>query len=309
VTANAIYKGFAVDKEAGAEGDGSSAVGEEGVVPGPEGETEVGSDGESYDMQSIISSRGAEDLAPLIMSIYEQESSSGKADTDKENYATAKGPMQVTRDTFEGMRMAGLIPENYSFDNQAHLAEAGVALIQDLARRYNNDPEKIAAAYYGGPGAVTDRGIRRHRGDPKNPKAPTVGQYADQVLARLIPTAEAKGMANGGLIEPGNIDVSKLQAVRNPDGSYSTVRSMGIEMDGKFYLIPTVINGRVVSDDEAIKSFEKTGRHLGIFGSQAESDAYAERLHQAEAKRIGKAKGGPAYSPAEQDLLRKYASR
>jgi hypothetical protein len=135
------------------------------------------------------------------MSIYEQESSSGKADTNKENYATAKGPMQVTRDTFNGMRMAGLIPENYSFDNQSHLAEAGVALIQDLARRYGNDPEKIAAAYYGGPRAVSERGIRRERRDPKNPKAPTVGQYADQVLARLMPTAQASGMAEGGAVE------------------------------------------------------------------------------------------------------------
>jgi hypothetical protein len=201
VTANAIYKAFAVDKGAEVKGDGSRAAGEEGIVPDSEGEAEVGSDGESYDIGEIISTRGADDLAPLIMSIYEQESSSGKADTDKENYAGAKGPMQVTRDTFEGMRMAGLIPENYSFDNQSHLAEAGVALIQDLARRYGNDPEKIAAAYYGGPRAVSERGIRRERRDPKNPKAPTVGQYADQVLARLMPTAQAKEMAEGGAVE------------------------------------------------------------------------------------------------------------
>jgi hypothetical protein len=127
--------------------------------------------------------------------------------------------------------------------------------------------------------------------------------------APVAAPVEPEKKAKGGVVSSGNIDVSKLPAVRNPDGSYSTVRSMGIEMDGKFYLIPTVINGRVVSDEEAIKSFEKTGKHLGIFGSQAESDAYAERLHQTEAKRIGKAKGGPAYSPAEQDLLRRYSSR
>jgi hypothetical protein len=96
------------------------------------------------------------------------------------------------------MRAAGMIPEDYSFDNQSHLAEAGVALIQDLARRYGNDPEKIAAAYYGGPAAVTEGGIRRTRRDPKNPKAPTVGEYADQVLSRLIPEAQAAGMARGG---------------------------------------------------------------------------------------------------------------
>jgi hypothetical protein len=154
--------------------------------------------GNSYNIDDIISSRNAEDLAPIIKSIYEQESSSGKVDTSKENYAGAKGPMQVTRKTFDDMRGSGLIPENYSFDNPSHLAEAGVALIQDLARRYNNDPGKIAAAYYGGPDAVKDGEISRSRRDKVNPKAPTVGEYTDKVLSRLMPTAEAKGMARGG---------------------------------------------------------------------------------------------------------------
>lgn len=154
--------------------------------------------GNSYNIDDIISSRNAEDLAPIIKSIYEQESSSGKVDTSKENYAGAKGPMQVTRKTFDDMRGSGLIPENYSFDNPSHLAEAGVALIQDLARRYNNDPEKIAAAYYGGPDAVKNGVVSRSRHDPVNPKAPTVGEYTDKVLSRLMPTAEAKGMARGG---------------------------------------------------------------------------------------------------------------
>jgi len=126
-----------------------------------------------------------------------------------------------------------------------------------------------------------------------------------QLFARL----QAKNMQQGGLITPGNIDVSKLPAVRNPDGSYSTVRSMGIEMDGKHYLIPKVVNGRVVSDDEAFNHFIKTGKHLGIFSSRADSDAYAKQLSEAEAKRIGKARGGVMYTPAEQLLLRRYASR
>lgn len=200
VTANTIYKAFATDKDAGAVGEElSEPAGEEGLVPGEEGEAESAVDGQSYDIDAIISERGAEDIAPIIKSIYEQESSSGKAaNLDKENYAGAKGPMQVTRDTFDAMRNKGMIPEDYSFDNVSHLAEAGVALIQDLAKRYDNDPEKIAAAYYGGPKAVTRLGIRREQRDRRNPKAPTVGQYADQVLARLMPTAEAKEMSQGG---------------------------------------------------------------------------------------------------------------
>ncbi len=115
--------------------------------------------------------------------------------------------------------------------------------------------------------------------------------------------------AEGGLVTPGNIDVSKLPAVRNPDGTYSTVRSMGVNINGKEVLIPTVVNGRVVSEKEAIDAYLKTGRHLGIFSSPEASTAYAQRLHEQEAQRIKKAKGGVVYTPAEEVLLRRYASR
>jgi hypothetical protein len=116
---------------------------------------------------------------------------------------------------------------------------------------------------------------------------------------------EAK--AQGGLVEPGNIDVSKLPAVRNADGTYSTVRSMGVNINGKEVLIPTVVNGRVVSDKEAIDHYLKTGKHLGVFSTPKESSAYAEKLHQMEAQRIKKARGG--YTLAEELLLRRYANR
>lgn len=113
--------------------------------------------------------------------------------------------------------------------------------------------------------------------------------------------------AEGGLITPGNIDVSKRPAVRNPDGSVSTVRSMSINVDGKEVLIPTVVNGRVVSDQEAIKHYRQTGQHLGMFDSPAAATAYAQRLHEQEAQRVKKARGG--YTPAEEVLLRRYSSR
>jgi hypothetical protein len=202
VTANTIYKAFATDGGTEPTGEEPSQLEEEEVVTAESGsEPEPAAEEQSYDIDSIIAERDAGGLAPLIKSIYEQESSSGKADTSKENYAGAKGPMQVTRTTFDNMKDAGMLPEDYSFDNVSHLADAGVVLIQDLARRYGNDPEKIAAAYYGGPKAVTKSGIRRGQRDKENPKAPTVGQYADQVLARLMPTAQASGMAKGGVVE------------------------------------------------------------------------------------------------------------
>jgi hypothetical protein len=124
---------------------------------------------------------------------------------------------------------------------------------------------------------------------------------------KLFDLLASNRMADGGLVEPGNIDVSKLPAVKNADGTYSTVKSMGVNINGKEVLIPTVINGRVVSDKEAINHYLKTGKHLGVFSTPEESSAYAEKLHQMEAQRIKKARGG--YTLAEELLLRRYANR
>jgi hypothetical protein len=86
-----------------------------------------------------------------------------------------------------------------------------------------------------------------------------------------------------GMLAPGNIDLSKRPIVRNADGSYSTVRSISIDQDGKSYLIPTVVNGRVVSDEEATKHFQQTGEHLGVFDNWKDADAYGETLHNQQA--------------------------
>jgi hypothetical protein len=98
----------------------------------------------------------------------------------------------------------------------------------------------------------------------------------------------ATGTTGGvqGLTEPGNIDLSRRPVVRNPDGAISTVRSIGVNLDGKEVLIPTVAadGSRVLSDREAIQQFQKTGQHLGKFDTPDASTAYAKNLHNDQAK-------------------------
>lgn len=51
--------------------------------------------------------------------------------------------------------------------------------------------------------------------------------------------------------------------------------------------------GRVLTDDEAIKRYRETGEHLGKFRSPAEADKYAESLHEGQASEY--ASGRPDY--------------
>lgn len=90
----------------------------------------------------------------------------------------------------------------------------------------------------------------------------------------------------------GNIDLSNRPKVKNEDGSISTVRSLGVNIDGKEVLIPTVVGNRVVSDDEAIKEYKRTGKHLGIFATPEDSTAFAQQLHENEAKKLSSVPDG-----------------
>ena len=94
--------------------------------------------------------------------------------------------------------------------------------------------------------------------------------------------------APNGLVTPGNIDLAHRPHVKNPDGSISTVLSMSFGTDKGEVLVPKVSpDGRILTDQQAIDLYNRTGQHLGIFKTPDAADRYAETLHQDQAKSLG----------------------
>ena len=80
-------------------------------------------------------------------------------------------------------------------------------------------------------------------------------------------------------VERGNIDLYNRPSVPAPEGGRSTVRTIGIEEDGREVNIPTVVGSRVVSDDEAVAEYRRTGKHLGKYPTRKLAASMARKLH------------------------------
>jgi diguanylate cyclase (GGDEF)-like protein len=113
---------------------------------------------------------------------------------------------------------------------------------------------------------------------------PQQGAQQPDPGAELRRLAQQYSGKSDGLVEKGNVDLTNRPRVTNPDRSTSTVRSMSFEQDGREILVPTVSDdGRIMSNDEAIQQYRKTGKHLGIFRDVASANAYAKSLHEQQA--------------------------
>ena len=87
----------------------------------------------------------------------------------------------------------------------------------------------------------------------------------------------------------GNIDLSKRRAFDNGDGTFRTLVSKSFQVpdgNGEEILIPTVDpeTGDVLSDDDALALFDRTGKHLGIFKDAAAATRAAKKISAGQNK-------------------------
>lgn len=106
------------------------------------------------------------------------------------------------------------------------------------------------------------------------------------MLDVLLTLLMAINIAFGGTV--GNIDLDNRIVVGNPDGGFSTELSFSMEFDGVEVLLPTVINGSIVSEEEAVEHYLTTGEHLGKFSCCQLSEMYAEVLHLRQEEYYGR---------------------
>lgn len=111
------------------------------------------------------------------------------------------------------------------------------------------------------------------------------------ILQRALATAKQKqgsplmlGDSAHGVISQPNIDLNHRPIVHNPDGSISTIRSATFQGDnGQYVLLPTVVGGKIVSNNDAWQHYVNTGEHLGTYSSEAAADYFANKLHEGQA--------------------------
>lgn len=109
-------------------------------------------------------------------------------------------------------------------------------------------------------------------------------KWANEIMGRL--DKKAKDLPEG-MVEPGNIDLTKRKVLNNPDGSFSTESSISIGTDKGEVIIPTVVDGKRLTTEQAKEHYFKTGEHLGIFNSVEAADAYAQKVHENQGVRYG----------------------
>ncbi len=84
---------------------------------------------------------------------------------------------------------------------------------------------------------------------------------------------ETKAPKDGDLLLP---DVNR-PSYKNKEGQIVSENKITVGFDDGEYVIPTVVNGKQLSEEEAVAEFKRTGLHMGKFNSSKDADISAQK--------------------------------
>ncbi len=125
------------------------------------------------------------------------------------------------------------------------------------------------------PGGDYEAGLQGIMQTPYTQPLPEAVGAIDELVS---PTIQGT-LPGSGLVAPGNIDLNNRPKIYNPDGTISTELSFSFNDGQNEVLIPSIVNGRVLSQEQAIQHYFNTGDHLGKFDSIEAANAAAEQTH------------------------------
>jgi hypothetical protein len=222
--------------------------------------------------------------------------------TDPARVATSIAEARAILKDYAGR--TGMAPEELQARTADVVSKAHTGV---LARFLSTGADQAASAYYEAHKTELT-GDDAARAEQALEVGSTLGEGQRQADAILFGTPGPKPKKPAGLLEAGNIDLTKRPRVKNPDGSISTVRSMSFEEEGREILVPTVSpDGKILTDQQAIDLYHRTGQHLGIFKNADAASAYAQQLHEAQAAMI-EGKGDGTVSAAGDAAVRPPAT-
>lgn len=167
------------------------------------------------------------------------------------------------------------------------------AIVGALGWQPANAPQTALAA----PGGY---GLGDYETDPRvqaGPRQP--GRPAATPAPRTAFSAQTTQPATGPRgMTPEQVAQNKPR-INNADGSVSTERTITIEADGKHYNIPTIVNGKQLTPDEAVAAWRAgKNKEVGVYDTQDEATAAARQRSDD----IGKAIGATGANPVERAM-------
>lgn len=198
-------------------------------------------------------------------------------------YRSITGVLQNAANAIPGLGMAISALRGASREFSSTLkAERAVAPVRPrtaprasrMAPESPDDRAPVAAA-----ALATQEEPRRVGGTSFAPLEQRAAQYSDEELERIAEGASEAPIDTGRPI------------LNNEDGSFSTEQTITIESDGVFYNIPTIVNGRRVSEDEAV-SLWRQGRNPEVATARSLNEALD--IARGRSRRIGQVRGQEA---------------